>query len=357
LAHHAVQPGVNDDRSRGRRKLFALGFLVVFLVSARHIPTGCLVISPGAVLPLAAQVTVRPLGSLPSDAGPSDAGDVLLLTVVAQRANLYQLALAASGLSGPATIMLESQMTPPGMNPSEHIGAGQAQMNESKGLGAYLALREAGESADCDGRGARVLAVYQGGGAADGQSLQVGDLIIAVNGSSVELSGDVAAILRRRSPDDVVTLTVVRQVREQAIGVRLGNAVSGAQEAMLGVMLLSEEPRFRLSRQVVVDTAGIRGPSGGLAIALAVYQALGVEDILRGRIVAASGYVRRDGTVGPVGGSELKAVAASRAGADILLVARGNVEQAAAAAPGLMIVGVDSFQQALEILRRGVNRN
>ena len=348
---------MNEARSSPRRRLFALGLLAAFLVGARHMPTGCLVVSPGAALPLAAQVTLRPLGSMPSGAGLGDAGDVLLLTVVAQRANVYQLVLAASGLRGPATIIRESQMTPPGMSPSEHVGTGQAQMNESRGLGAYLALREAGEPADCDGRGARVMAVYQGVSVVHGQSLQVGDLIVAVNGSSIELSGDVAPVLRHRSPGDILTLTVVRQAGEQDLGVRLGNVVLGAEESMLGALLLSEEPRFRLSRQVVVDTAGIRGPSGGLAIALAVYQALGVEDVLRGRIVAASGYVRRDGTVGPVGGSELKALAARRAGADILLVARGNVEQAVAAAPDLLVVAVDSFQQALEILRRGVIRN
>ncbi len=116
-------------------------------------------------------------------------------------------------------------------------------------------------------------------------------------------------------------------------------------------LLVTADPYFEFPFPIEIDTGDIGGPSGGLAMAIAVYQALSSEDILGGRTVAASGFVRADGSVGPVGGVRHKAMAAAEAGASVLLVAPANAAEARSAGTGLMVVEVTSFGEALAYLR------
>ncbi|HQU00627.1 MAG TPA: PDZ domain-containing protein, partial [Acidimicrobiales bacterium] len=71
-----------------------------------------------------------------------------------------------------------------------------------------------------------------------------------------------------------------------------------------------------------------------------------------GHVVAATGTMSANGTVGDVGGVAEKTVAVQRAGATYFIVPQVEVATARAnAAPGLTVLGVTSLAQALKDLR------
>ena len=92
----------------------------------------------------------------------------------------------------------------------------------------------------------------------------------------------------------------------------------------------------------------IVGPSAGLIYALAIDDLLSHTDRAHGRVIAATGEVGADGAVMSVSFVREKAVAARRAGAQLLLAPVSQADQAADL--GLPVIGVSSVQEALDKL-------
>jgi PDZ domain-containing protein len=92
----------------------------------------------------------------------------------------------------------------------------------------------------------------------------------------------------------------------------------------------------------------IVGPSAGLIYALAIDDMLSNTDRAHGRVIAATGEVGADGVVKSVSFVREKAIAARRAGAQLLLAPVSQADQAAGV--GLPVIGVSSVQEALEKL-------
>jgi PDZ domain-containing protein len=74
-------------------------------------------------------------------------------------------------------------------------------------------------------------------------------------------------------------------------------------------------------------------------------------ELTGGTPVAATGELRADGTVGPIGGVAQKAVTVRRAGAKVFLVPKENEAEARSHAGGkLKIMPVASFDDAIKVL-------
>jgi Lon-like protease len=114
---------------------------------------------------------------------------------------------------------------------------------------------------------------------------------------------------------------------------------------------------------VEIDAGVIGGPSAGLMFALSVMDLLEPEDLTGGKVVAGTGTVDRDGTVGAVGGVRQKVVGATATTADqrpatVFLVPEGNLEDArSVSVPREVLVvpvaTLDDAVRALDDLRAG----
>lgn len=100
-----------------------------------------------------------------------------------------------------------------------------------------------------------------------------------------------------------------------------------------------------------LDTLGFGGPSAGLAFTLELVDQLSPGDLTNGLDVAVTGEVTEGGLVLPVGGIGHKAVAAERAGADVLVVPSGNFAEATAKPRPFRVIAVDSVDQTVVALR------
>lgn len=101
---------------------------------------------------------------------------------------------------------------------------------------------------------------------------------------------------------------------------------------------------------IAIRDRGLSGPSAGLVYSLAIADMLGASDLAARRTIAATGSLRADGTVGPVGFVALKTEAARRGRATIFLVPDSQVPSAGAT--GIAVTGVGTLREAVRLLER-----
>lgn len=181
--------------------------------------------------------------------------------------------------------------------------------------------------------------------------LEVGDLIRAVDGvpRDARRTGELLTDGRRE-----LTLTVERAgVRRH---VTLEPLASLRAE---GTETYSLRGGWVLADHAVADgpklTARVprheRGPSSGLAHALAMVDADSPGRLDGGMVVAATGVVTPEGRVLPIGKVGVKVRAALSGGADVMLVPGANLAEARRAAAGrIPVIGVGYLDQAVTAL-------
>ncbi len=108
--------------------------------------------------------------------------------------------------------------------------------------------------------------------------------------------------------------------------------------------------------KVTVDLGAIGGPSGGQMLSLAIIDKLSGNgrggDLTGGRNIAGTGTIDgATGEIGPVGGVSLKTWGASRDGATVFLVPRGECSEAKVnTPPGLRLIPVTTLTDSLNVL-------
>ncbi|MEU9297701.1 S16 family serine protease [Streptomyces sp. NPDC048266] len=108
--------------------------------------------------------------------------------------------------------------------------------------------------------------------------------------------------------------------------------------------------------KVTLHLADVGGPSAGLLFSLGIVDKLDGDgdggDLTGGRIVAGTGTIDPDGSVGAVGGVSLKTQAAARDGASVFLVPKAECSEAESELPkGLRLVPVTALSDAVASLR------
>lgn len=153
---------------------------------------------------------------------------------------------------------------------------------------------------------------------ADGR-LEVRDLILEVNGAKVKDTQDVADGVAETPAGDEVEFLVRRGEDEQRITVPPED-VDG--EKRVGISL---GPGYQFPFDVSVNiNPRISGPSAGLMFSLAIYDTLTPGSLTDEEIVAGTGEIAPDGSVGAIGGIAQKVAGAREDGAELFLVPPGN---------------------------------
>lgn len=179
--------------------------------------------------------------------------------------------------------------------------------------------------------------------------LQPGDLILAVDGTTTKTPQEVQEAIRRGAVGDTIRLTVQRDRRTMVVEVI---ATAGNRDPQLPVLGIEIGTGYRYSPRVNFGVSGdIGGPSAGLVFALALYDRLTPEDLLRGRSVAGTGEISPDGRVRPIGGLQEKIASAERSGARVFLVPAGNCVDLTGLETDMELLRVDTLDDAIDGLR------
>ncbi len=292
-------------------------------------------LSPGSARVVNELVTVQGHETFPPR------GKILYATV-AVRERVSALQAVVGWLDGDTDVIPEKEVRG-NIPPDQYRKLNLEAMNDSKTTAEVLALTHLGYTNL--GVGARVDSVVPGSPAAT--VLRDGDVIVGVDDRSVSTAGDAVEVIRAHRPGDELRIRLKRgDGPAEEVTAQLAAGEEGAP--FLGVRLIT---KVELPFEITIDSGQVVGPSAGLAYALEVLDLLTAGEMTGGKKVAATGELRPDGQVGPVGGVAQKVVTVKRAGARVFLVPKANEAEARArAGDDVEVRGVTTFTEALEAL-------
>ncbi len=315
--------------------------LAAFVFIAATTSSNDFLFIPDTAKPVAGKVTVE------GGHEPENGGGIYFVDVSLRKARWLERLLPFLQPDG-SSLVPQHAVTPPGESFAEQRAQARVDMDRSEQIAAAVALKAAGYAVETTPTGVLVDGVAIDVPAAS--VLQQGDLIVGAAGKPVKTLAQLRAVIAAVLPGNSVALRLRRGGETIERTVETVRSPTESKRAILGIEA-SEDARIVLPRKVNIDLGNIGGPSAGLPFALQVYQELG-KDVDRGLRVAATGEIQLDGSILPVGGLKQKTVGVRQANADVFLVPAGdNAETARRYAGGLRVIPVESFRQALRVLR------
>jgi PDZ domain-containing protein len=287
---------------------------------------------------------VAPLVTFPGGHDPTKGG-VYFVDVIVRKATVLERLFG--GLHKGADLYPASAVNPPGVDDQQRRRIDLQDMHRSQEIAAAVALRAAGKKVVLQSTGALIDAIEPGKPSVG--KLEPDDVITEVDGKIVQTPENVFSVMNKIKIGAVVRFTVRRGKQTLVERLRTVASDEAPRRAVVGVFL---EPAIdiHLPFPVRIDAGNVGGPSAGLAFALEVLEELG-HDVVHGHKIAATGEIRPDGSVFPIGGIKQKTIGAREAGVDAFLVPAGeNARDARANAGGLRIIPVKTFPQALRAL-------
>ena len=236
----------------------------------------------------------------------------------------------------------------------------QFQMDQSQSTAALVALNFLGYEIVPEVDGAFVIRLVEGSPAE--KSLQLGDLIVDVNGEKVQNSEDLGNLIQEKQPGDAVEITYLRS--PSALG---GSGADENASSTTETITLAEHPekqgvgflgvvietpvRADVPFEITIDVGNVRGPSAGLAFSLSILDVITEGELTGGLRIATTGTIDRYGYVGPVGGVPQKTEAAIQSGIDLFLVPPAEYAAASEIANERMNIRcVQTFTDAILVL-------
>lgn len=256
--------------------------------------------------------------------------------------------VAHAKVAGQAEIVPAVYIRPPGTSQEQVNATNQRLIDESKPVAAVVALRAAGFSVDISGQGARVESILDGMPAVG--VLQVGDIIVGVDGQAIETTNSLIQAITRHKAGDQVTLSVHRG--DDTLSLQVSTAASPTEpgRAIIGVTISTYLFDLKMPFPVGIQSDNVGGPSAGFMFALGILDAVTDGDLTRGYYVAGTGTIDQDGNVGAVGGAAEKALAAEEDGAQVFLVPKDDANEAHRWVHNVQIVPIEHFLDAIQAL-------
>jgi PDZ domain-containing protein len=289
---------------------------------------------------------VDPLVQVPGEKDEKEQGGIYMVDIFIRKASLLERVFPQ--LHDGASLVPAKQVNPIGVSESQRLQQSRNEMSQSQKVAAAVALRYLGYKVDVKTNGVEVIAIYPDA-PANGR-LEVGDLIVAVEGKPVKTTEDLRKAMSRVNPGETVTFGVSRSGGVKQIRLTTVANPEEPKRAIVGVQI-EQSATIDLPLAIKIDTGSIGGPSAGLAFSLDIVDELG-KDLDDDRRIVVTGALDLNGRVVAIGGIKQKTIAARNAHADLFLVPDGNAQDARRYADGLKLVAVSSFREALSVLTK-----
>lgn len=205
-----------------------------------------------------------------------------------------------------------------------------------------LAYRHANKTVNITGYNNVILANY------NDNDLKIGDNIISIDDVKVSNLIDIKNELDKKEANQTITISVMRDNKEHSFKVKLDD------EKKLGIIVQTDY-EYELDPEINIKfKTSESGSSGGLMLALSIYNAITSEDITHGFKVAGTGTIDIEGNVGEIGGVKYKIMGAVRNKMDLVFVPAANYDEAIKVKKehnyDIDIIKVNTFEEALNYL-------
>ena len=314
--------------------------LVVLLLWPVELPYYAM--SPGPVEDVADLITVADAETYPSE------GTFYLLTVGLREVNVFEW-FEARYLDSRVDLLDRDVIRPPGVSQEQVTRTNLEAMDESIDTAIFVALERLGYEVTFIGEGVEVLQVVDDTPAAG--VIEVGDRFVVIAGQPVSTADQAGEIIRGFEVGDTITLSGSRGEEPLSVDVTLAPHPDIEGAPLVGVVFDTVNLDLDLPIDVQVDSRNIGGPSAGMTYTLTILDLLTPGDLTKGHVIAGTGTIRFDETVGAIGGVRQKVFAARAIGVEIIFVPQDNYSDALTAiGDGVLIVPVTTLQDALDYL-------
>lgn len=313
--------------------LLIVGFMSVF---AWNLELPYLAYSPGPVSDAADSIVVAEVAVYPPE------GELLMLTIVGQDVNVFEALIA--GVDPTIDLVRKEAVRREGESDQEYRNRVLQQMDDSNFRAVSVALEYLGYEM----LPSEVVINEIVDDVPAASVLELGDTVVSVEQVQITSLEDFALALEDSAPGDVVDMTLNRDGEILQVEVELAERENEPGTPMIGIVPGElTEPPFPIS----IEAGDVGGPSAGMMHAIAIIDALTEGELTRGRVIAGTGTIHLDGTVGAIGGIRQKVVGAEAAGAEYILVPDNNYESALTAERDTIeIVPVTTLEEAIEFL-------
>ena len=354
-------------RVAGRRWPVVLIVLFAVIIAAgwiaNQVPVNYYVITPGDATPVSQFIEV------PAGLNHPLTGKILLTDVFVTKLNALSY-VRYRFLDSNNQVVSGPDLFGPTPNEGQYLDQGYLQMAQAQNFATAAALTRLGYTVTSTNAGALVYGIAPHSPAS--KTLQVAQVITAVDGTSTPTDCSLIGALHGVTPGTVVTLTVeqssINDIGQVVPGptaqkqVRLAEPPKGLVDTGCGAptrptAYLGIDPQtqqdWHFPIKVTVHTADIGGPSAGLAMSLGIIDKLSSGRLTGHHVVAATGTMDPAGDVGDVGGVAQKTVAVEQAGATVFFVPPRELKAARSkATPRLHVYPVNNLDQVLRILKQ-----
>lgn len=156
-------------------------------------------------------------------------------------------------------------------------------------------------------------------------SLKDYDEILSIEGKTVTNLEDMQKLVNTYKEGDILNIKVLRNKKEIDATAKVFK-VNGSLK--IGVSIITTYD-YETNPSVKIKTKSSEsGPSGGLMMALSIYNSLTKDDITNGMKIAGTGTIDEFGNVGPIGGVKYKVLGAIKNDMDIFICPKENYEEA-----------------------------
>lgn len=183
--------------------------------------------------------------------------------------------------------------------------------------------------------------------------IEIGDKIISVGGIDIQNITQLQEIVKNSEVGSKLKVKLISDNREEEIDVEVVEIDSLKQ---IGVVMVTNYD-YELDPDIDIEfKASEGGSSGGLMIALNVYNAIGDVDITYGHKIAGTGTIDLLGNVGEIDGVKYKIIGAYKNNMELVFVPEGNYEEAIKTVEDrnydMKVVAVSTFDDALDYLEK-----
>ena len=222
----------------------------------------------------------------------------------------------------------------------------KVMLNNSMQNAILVAYKKAGKDVKIKGVENTVIALTE-----DNEKVKIGDKILTANGITIDNLNTLKKIINATDVGKTILLEVERNGKKETLEVKVKEKDNAK---VIGIVMITNyiyevSPEIKLSFK-----NGEGGSSGGLMIALNIYNALTSSDITSGRKIAGTGTIDSEGNVGAIDGIKYKIIGAHENNMEIILVPKDNYEEAIKVNKennfNMKIVSVETFDDALNYL-------
>ena len=340
------QPPREPMSKRARVLLLSGASLAALLLVALLLRVPFIRLAPGPTFNVIGDIDGKPVILIDGTTTYPTSGQLDMTTVLESggpRGGLTFISALSSWFNSADAVVPRELIYPDDVS-GDQVNAEQAALfssSESDAIGAAMNYLKEPVTTEA------VVSAVTVGAPADGL-LEPGDVIVAVNGAPVTDPSSVSKLVRSQPVGSTFTFTVKREGKEQEVQVTSAPSKADPKIPYIGIGVgVIYQPNFDVS----VNVGNVGGPSAGLMLSVGIIDKLTPGTLADGHIIAGTGTITPDGTVGPIGGIRQKLVGARDSGAELFVMPATHCKEAAGHIPdGLTVTPVKTLAEAVSAI-------